>query len=74
VVRFGGRSFVFSFADVDLNDLEVFHIGDQPIIILIDTLEDILANVIGESNVKEFIGTVNQSGKLLKGHFSFRSS
>ena len=65
--------FIFAFADVDFDDFEVFDISDKVIIILIDTLEDILANFIGEGHRQEFISTVDESVELNKGHFPFRS-
>lgn len=71
--RFNNRRFnlIFTFTDIDFDYLEVFDIGDETIVIFVDTLENELADVVGETNTQELVCIVNESVEFLKGHFSF---
>ena len=73
--RFGNRRFnlIFTFTDVDFDHLEVFHIGDETIVIFVNTLENELADVVWETHTQKLVCIVNESVELFKGHFSFRS-
>jgi len=62
-----------SFADVELNDLEVFYITDVIIIVSIYTLEDILSNIRRTSDSQKFIGRIEKSVELIKSHDSLCS-
>lgn len=63
-----GRDFIFSSADVDLNNFEIFNIGDASISIFVNTLEDVFWHVIGADDSQELIGVVDKFSEFLESH------
>ena len=66
--------FFSSLADVEFNNLEILNVGNESILILVDTLEDVFTSILGTFNSQKFIGVVDESVELFEVHFSFRSS
>lgn len=63
-LRWLGRGRLVAFADIELNDLEVFHVSDVTVGISIYTLEDEWGNIWRTNNSQKLIGLVNESVEL----------
>ena len=71
--RRGRWHLVFSPADVEFDDLEVFDVGDESISILIHTLEDEFRDIGRADYVQKLIGVIDEFAELIQGHQSFCS-
>ena len=71
--RFGDDWEFIAFADVDFNHLEVFHVCDESVVILIDALEDVFSHIIGAGDTQELVGGIDESGEFFQSHLALRS-
>ena len=71
--RRGRGHLVLSPADVEFDDFEVLDVGDEPISILIHTLEDEFRNIGRAGHVQKLIGIIDEFVELFQGHQPFCS-